>query len=69
MTDAIRYTKAFAAALAEHLRGQVPSFTTVKIGSGGCETCGYGASEYDVLDMDRLEAEIDSFAATFKESK
>ena len=71
MNDAVRYTKAFAKALAEHLRGNVPAFTDVRTGSGGCETCGcetcgYGASEYDVVDMDRLEAEIDKFAAEFK---
>lgn len=66
MNDAVRYTKAFAKALAEHLRGNVPAFTDVRTGSGGCETCGYGASEYDVVDMDRLEAEIDKFAAEFQ---
>lgn len=66
MTSAAIYTKAFAKALAEHLRGRVPEFTYLRTGSGGCETCGYGASEYDVLDMDRLAAEIDEFAATFK---
>jgi len=66
MNDAVRYTKAFAKALAEHLRGNVPSFTDQRTGSGGCETCGYGASEYDVVDMDRLEAEIDKFAAEFE---
>jgi hypothetical protein len=66
MTDAVRYTKAFAKALAEHLRGKVPEFTDQRTGSGGCETCGYGASEYDVLNMERLEAAIDEFAAEFE---
>jgi len=66
MTEALRYTRAFAKALAEHLRGKVPEFTDPRTGAGGCETCGYGASEYDVLDMDRLEAEIDKFAAEFE---
>ena len=66
MSKAIVYTRAFAKALADHLRGRVPEFTALRTGAGGCETCGYGASEYDVLDMDRLEAEIDLFAAEFE---
>ena len=66
MTEALRYTRAFAKALAEHLRGKVPEFTDQRTGSGGCETCGYGASEYDVLNMSDLEAEIDKFAAMFE---
>jgi hypothetical protein len=66
MTDIKRYTKAFAQALAEHLRGRVPEFTEAVSGHGGCETCGYGAPEYADLDMDRLATEIDSFVATFK---
>lgn len=66
MNDAVRYTKAFAKALADHLRGNTPAFTDQRTGGGGCETCGYGASEYDVLDMDNLEAEIDKFAAMFE---
>ena len=66
MTDAVRYTRAFAKALAEHLRGKVPEFTDQRTGAGGCETCGFGASEYDVLNMERLEAEIDKFAAEFE---
>ena len=67
MTEAVKYTKAFAKALAEHLRGRVPEFTDQRSGAGGCETCGFGASEYDVLDIDNLEAEIDQFAATYRE--
>lgn len=63
--EAVRYTKAFAKALAEHLRGTVPAFTDHQYGSGGCETCGYGADEYEVLDMERLEAEIDKFTSEF----
>lgn len=66
MNEAVRYTRAFAKALAEHLRGRVPAFTDQRTGAGGCETCGYGASEYDVLDMERLEAEIDKFSAEFE---
>lgn len=66
MNDAVRYTRAFAKALAEHLRGNVPAFTDHEYGAGGCETCGYGAAEYEVLDMERLEAEIDKFAAEFE---
>lgn len=66
MTEAIRYTKAFAAALAEHLHGRVPEFTERRYSAGGCETCGYGAEEYDALDMAKLEAEIDKFAAQFR---
>ena len=69
MNDAVRYSKAFAKALADHLRGKVPEFTDQRTGGGWCETCGYGASEYDVLDMDKLEAEIDKFAADFKASR
>lgn len=66
MNEAVRYTRAFAKALAEHLRGRVPAFTDHRTGAGGCDTCGYGASEYDVLDMERLEAEIDKFSAEFE---
>lgn len=66
MTDALNYTKAFARALAEHLRGQVPEFTDRRTGAGGCETCGHGASQYDVLDMDNLAAEIDKFTEGYK---
>lgn len=65
MTDAIRYSRAFAKALAEHLRGRIPEFTDIRMGAGGCETCGYGADEYEVLDMERLAAEIDKFSAEF----
>ena len=66
MSDALLYSKAFAKALADHLRGRVPEFTEQRTGSGGCDTCGYGASEYEVLDMNRLEGEINKFAADFK---
>lgn len=66
MTDALNYTKAFAKALAEHLRGRVPEFTDRLTGAGGCETCGYGASQHDVLDMDNLAAEIDKFTEGYK---
>jgi hypothetical protein len=63
--EALKYTKAFAIALSEHLRGRQAKYTDRRTGAGGCETCGYGASEYDVLDMEALEREIDEFAATF----
>lgn len=69
MNDAVRYTKAFAKALAEHLRGNTPAFTRHEYGAGGCESCGYGADEYEILDMDRLEAEIDKFTAEFAAKK
>lgn len=69
MTKTLNYTKAFAKALAEHLRGRVPEFTEKEYGGGGCETCGYGGDVYDVLDMGRLEKEIDAFSKTFKVPK
>ncbi len=68
MSEALRYTRAFAKALADHLRGRVPEFTERRQGSGGCETCGYGASEYDVIDMQQLEVEIDKFASAFEKA-
>ena len=69
MNDAVRYTKAFAKALADHLRGNTPAFTHPRTGFGGCETCGYGGSEYDALDMDYLEAEIYKFAGLNDDGK
>jgi hypothetical protein len=69
MTNPTIYLKAFAAALSDHLRGVKHDYTELKYGGGGCETCGYGASEYDVLDMEALTAEIDKFADTFKPEK
>lgn len=62
------YIKAFAKALTEHLRGTVSEFTERFFGADGCPTCGHGASKYDVLDMDKLKAEIDKFAATFEKT-
>lgn len=69
MAGALVYTKAFAAALADHLRGTKYNYTQTRQGAGGCETCGWGASEYEVLDMDALEREIDQFAATFEQNQ
>ena len=68
MSDALIYTKAFAKALADHLRGKVPEYTERRTSSGGCDTCGYGASEYDVLDVDQLEAVIAKFAEQVEEN-
>ena len=62
MSDALIYTKAFAKALADHLRGKVPEYTERRTGSGGCDTCDFGASEYEILDIYRLEAQIQAFA-------
>lgn len=59
------FVKAFAIALIDHLRGTTYKFTHERTGDGGCPTCGYGASVYDVLDMDKLEKEIDEFSKTF----
>lgn len=32
----------------------------------GCETCGWGGTEFDVLNDDALDFEIDAFAAEFE---
>ena len=55
--------------LKEYLRENKFSFVHVEYGQGGCDTCGYGAEELDVLDFDDLEKAIDAFAKEFKESK
>lgn len=55
--DVVRYTTAFAKALKEHLRGHVSEFTEKEFGGGGCSTCGFGADEYDALDMEKLKDE------------
>lgn len=39
---------------------------THTITSGGCETCGYGGYEQDVVDMDALMSEIEDFENSFK---
>lgn len=62
--------KDFAEKLKEFLRGNKSSWTSVEYGSGGCETCGYGADEFDAVDMDELDKQIDEFCASFeKENK
>jgi hypothetical protein len=63
--SALRTLTAFVAALKEHLAGTVPDWTHHEYGQGGCETCGYGADQYDVLEMESLNRQIDEFAATF----
>jgi hypothetical protein len=63
--DKLIYAKAFAAALRDHLRGVKHEWTEQEYGGGGCDTCGYGANEFDAVDMDKLDAQIDAFALKF----
>ena len=58
-----------AEALKQHLHDNLNAFTSIEYGSGGCDTCGYGAPEYEVLDMAALDKEIDLFCASFEEKK
>lgn len=60
------FVKAFAAALIDHLRGTTYKFTHKRTGDlEDCPTCGYGEEVYEVLDMEKLEKEIDDFSKTF----
>lgn len=55
--------------LKQFLRERKCKWTSVEYGSGGCETCGYGAEEFDAVDMDELDKQIDEFCKSFEDKK
>lgn len=61
--------KNLAHKLKEFLRYRKSEWTSHEYGSGGCETCGYGAEEFDAVDMQLLDKQIDEFCKTFEEEK
>ena len=61
--------KHFAHQLKEFLRLNKSKWTTHEYGQGGCDTCGYGADEFDAVDMVELDKQIDEFCKSFSEKE
>lgn len=51
------------------LRDTRYNWTDQRQGPGGCETCGHGADTFEVVDMDALEREIDSFGESLRNER